>query len=178
MEAKKLKTHKQALPRSVEGVVALFRHVVLLREVQEIRVTPTEFEVSRLLEADSTEDVVPSPAEKNDVEPEFLFKRLDLTHVEFNPDRHPYLTLVKATEEMTEVNVRPIAVMAPSADLFAAFFGLDDGAQPPHFLGLRMIYGVFGESQDHNYADKIVVVGGPTPYLSDATHGFIIDIGV
>lgn len=169
----KLRTHSEPLPRSIDLIVALFKRVVQLPQVQEIRVTPEEFYVSRLMDNDE-EPVVPKTETKIDADVEYVLAKTELYEAPFDPTKHPYIALAEATERLTRDRLRVCGIMAPKGSLFADYFGLDEDVVPEAFMGIRVIY----HGLEEKFPDKIVVFGGPTVYFNDATHGVIIDTGV
>lgn len=170
----KLRTHSEPLPRSIDLIVALFKRVVQLPQVQEIRVTPDEFVVSRLMEEDDEAAVVPKTETKVDADIEYVLAKTELHEAPFDPGKHPYIALAEATERLTRDRLRVCGIMAPKGSLFADYFGLDEDSAPEAFMGIRVIY----HNLEEKFPDKIVVFGGPTIYFNDASHGVIIDTGV
>lgn len=167
------KTHSEPLPASVEKVVAMFKRVLQLPNVQEIRVTPNTFEVTRLLEPTET-SVMPEPESIQDIDFDFLLSNLRvLEEVSFSPDNHPYIDLVKATQKINSQKLVVSAMAAPTPEVLCAFFGLDDDPTLTHVLGIPVIF-----HRDSRYPMKLVILGGSTNYISDASTGVIIDMGV
>jgi len=168
---KKLRTADLPTPRTAEGVIALVKRVIGLSSVMEIRITPSGVSVTRSM--DSDDPVVPEPGEINDdVDFEFLLGRVELIEQRFDPESHPYLSLEAATRRLTGEGLRVAAILAPEPEILAAYLGYDEGVEPRTVFGIRVVY-----STESKYPDKIVVIGGPTLFLSDATHGIILDIG-
>lgn len=170
----KLRTHSEPLPRSIDQIIALFKRVVQLPNVMEIRVTPEEFAVSREMDEDDDQQVVPKTETKIDADVEYVLAKTELVESVFDPAQHPYVALAEATAKLTRDRLRVCGIMAPKGPLFADYFGLPEDELPEAFMGIRVIY----HSLTDKFPDKIVVFGGPTIYFNDATHGVIIDTGV
>lgn len=167
------KTHSEPLPASSEKVVALVKRVLQLPRVQEIRITPTTFEVTRLLDP-AEAAVIPEADAAVEIDFDFLLTRLRvLEEVPFSPDTHPYIALVQATQHIATQRLIVSALFAPTSEALEAYFGLDENPGITHFMGIPVIF-----HHDERYPMKLLVVGGPTSYVSDATAGIIIDIGV
>lgn|GEM_PF-4290388 len=165
-----LKSHSEPLPRSNDGVIALFKRVLQLSAVTEIKVTVDEFSVTRDIE----DGVVLPPLGElmQDADAEFILTRIaDNLETMGSPASHPYFVLVAATAMVSQDRRKVCAILAPRGTLLADYFGLPDA--PEVFLGIPVIY----HDLEDKYPDKIVVFGGPTIYFNDATHGVIIDTG-
>jgi len=167
-----LRSHSEPLPRGNDQLVALFKRVVQLPDVMEIRVTPKEFMVLRNMKDDSP--VVPKTETTVDADIEYVLAQTELSEPEFDPRRHPYVALADATAQLSKRRLQVCGIVAPEGSLLADYFGLPEDEVPETFMGIRVIY----HSLEEKYPDKIVVFGGPTVYFNDATHGIIIDTGV
>jgi hypothetical protein len=172
----KLRTHSETLPRGIDSVVSLFKRVMQLQNVMEIKVTPEEFIVIREMDEEDDGPVVPKAETSIDADAEHVLARLadNLVEPTFDPNRHPYVALHEATDRLSRDRLRVCGIMAPKGPLFADYFGLPEDTMPETFMGIRVIY----HSLENKYPDKIVVFGGPTVYFNDASHGVIIDTGV
>lgn len=168
-EARQLRTHIQPLPRTVDEIVALFKRVVLLPDTQEVRVTPEEFSVRRVVA--EGDDVIPKLEGPQQVDLEFVLKRVDLSSLPFDPGRHPYMSLEKATRMLMAYRVKPTFVVAESGEMLSAFLALDD-PRPTNLFGMPVVY-----DNHEMFEDKVLILGGSTPLLTDVTHGIIIDMG-
>lgn len=169
----KLKTHSEPLPRGTDQLVALFKRVVLLPHVVEIKVTPTEFLVVRDMGEDEDAPVVPKAETQVAVDVDAMLANIYLMELEFDPERHPYIALHNATALLSRDRRVVCGIMAPEGPLMADYFGLPENEMPDTFMGIRVVY-----HDSEKYPDKIVVVGGPTVYFNDATQGIILDTGV
>lgn len=172
-EGRRLRTHAQPLPRTIEEIVALFKRVIELPDTQEIRITPAEFSVQRLV-ADG-ESVIPSVEVAQHVDAAFVLERVEasgnLSSLSFDPQRHPYLSLELATRTLSAYRVKPTFLAAQRAEDLSAFLALED-PRPQSVFGMPVIY-----SDTPSFEDKLVVMGGPTNLLADVTHAIIIDMG-
>lgn len=167
LDEKKPRTHDEALPPTREKLVALFMASVALPDVQEIKVTPTSYSVTRLV-ADG-EDVLPKSS-ADSVDAEFLIQHTEHEELDPEPDLHPYLLLEKAMRRLTERGLVPVCLLVPQGGLFPAFFALPDHDRLDHFMGVRVVY------FDDEEMTKIVVVGGRNPYFAEASLGIFIDM--
>lgn len=172
-EAKRLRTHTQPLPRTVEEIVALFKRVIELPDTYEIRITTNEFSVQRMV-ADG-EQVLSSVVDAQQVDPTFVLERVEssgnLSSLPFDPERHPYLSLELATRMLGAYRMKPTFLVAQTGDSLSSFLALDEG-KPQSIFGMPVIY-----SDTPVFEDKLVVLGGPTALLTDVTHAIIIDMG-
>lgn len=171
-ESRRLRAHTQPLPRTLEEIVALFKRVIELPDTREIRITPTEFVVQRVV-ADG-EPVIPSN-DVQQVDVPFILERLEgggqLSSLPFDPERHPYLSLELATRTLSAYRVKPTFIVAADGETLSSFLALDD-VTPKTVFGMNVIY-----YENQMLEDKVLVLGGPTSLLTDVTHGIIIDIG-
>lgn len=168
-EGKRLRMHTQPLPRTLEEIVALFKRVVELPDTHEIRVTPSEFFVQRMVR--DGEDIIPRLDVPQEVDLPFILSRIDIKPLPFDPSRHPYLSLELATRMLTSLRVKPTFIAAQSGEMLSAFLALDD-MEPTTIFGMNVIY-----SDSELLEDKIVVFGGTSSLLTDLTHGIIIHMG-
>jgi hypothetical protein len=172
---RRLRTDQRVLPRTPEELVDLFKRTIDLPGLQKIEVTPTQFVVQRMVS--DGEAVIPSGEESSAVDPTFLLTTLqkgNALHVlPFAPDRHPHMSLLEATDYVTGLRLRPTFLIAPEGEWLGAFLGLDEKAVPSSCFGMKVIY-----TRDESFADKILVLGGPTTLLTDVACGVVIDIGV
>lgn len=166
------KTHTQPLPRSKEALIDLLKRALELSEVEEIRVTPSEFHIRRSVHED--EEVLPkTDTSKLEIDPDFLLKSLELEELPIETkDDHPYLRLQHACSRIGAKGLSAIALLAPDGEWLSAFLGLDE-SRPERVLGLRAVYTV-----SPSYEEKIVVIGASSNFLIDARVGVIIDLGV
>lgn len=168
---KTLRTADLQMPRTAEGVISLVKRVMELSAVTEIRITPNGISVTRSMESDD-DAVVPEIEGTDTPDFDFMLERIELLQIPFDPGSHPYMCLESATRRLTGEGLKVVAILAPDPETFAAYLGLDEGSTPKTVFGIKVVY-----PEDPKYPDKLVVVGGPTTYLSDSTHGVILDIG-
>lgn len=173
----KTRIHSEPLPRSGDALLALFKRSMQLPSVTEVVVTPTEFRVSRALE-DDDEVVFPKETAGPDADLEHLLAKITsmdgLEEAVVDPRCNPYIILRNVTKTVTDRLLRVVALVVPRGPLFADYFGLEEGAMPDSFMGIRVTYHDFAD----RYPDKLVVLGGPTIYFNDATLAVIVDTGV
>ncbi len=173
MTDKELATESLALPKSVDGVLAIFTKLLALSEVQEIVVTPVGISVTRRVEP----GVEVVPAGTSDVPVSQVLGLLD--HLDsLPPSKHtnPYLRLVDACVVLRRYNAVPAMIVVFDLEEFAAFLGLEvDGlGTPPEVLGIPVHV---MDAQQDEYSGKIVIFGGASKYLSDAKYGVVFDVG-
>jgi hypothetical protein len=172
----KLRAHSQSLPKGKDNVIALVKRVLGLSGVQEIRIRPNEFFVERLMPDDDTPVLPKEVAVVPEIELDFLLAKIEANNElhsgEFSPETHPYVILERVTHELSGIRNLVVCGMIAPVDMVSAYFDLDN-EDPPTVMGIKMLY-----TSEEKYADKLVVLGGPTVYIADATHGIIIDMGV
>lgn len=169
----KLKTHRVPMQKlSPDDLVSLVKRSIQLSLVQEIKISSEGFYLSRMME-DEDEAVLPTAGADDGVDMDFVLSRIDLENAKFDPEANPYLVLVEATAKMTDDKLKVSALLVPKSDTFVDYFGLpEDEGIPAAFMGIRVV-----EHTSTQYDGKLVVIGGPTIYLTDATRGIIIDMG-
>lgn len=172
---RRLRSDTRALPRTAEELVALFKRVIELPDLQKVEVTPTQVLVQRLVSDD--ESVIPEPEDARDeADPEFILKTIEksggLVELEFDPNRHPYISLLDATGKISAKKFRPSYVIAPAGGWLGAFLGLPEGAEPETCFGMKVIY-----TGSDLFEDKLLVLGGPSNLLTDVAYGVVIDMG-
>lgn len=170
---KTLQTHVEPLPRTKDELVELFKRAIELPNVDEVKISTREGFIVRRMVGDE-EQVMPKPAEVEELDPDFVMQRLELDELDYVNDEHPLQTLARGTREITVRGYLPSHFFTPAGEWVQAILDLPDGVAPPtHCLGMRV-----AEFQSEAFQEKFVLVGGPTHYLSDACFGVIVDMGI
>jgi len=168
-----LKTKILPLPRSTDDIVELLRKVLGLGFVQEIRINTSGITVQR--HVPDGEEVLPDDVDPSAVDAGFLLDRLQVEPLQFDPEEHSYIRLLKAFQQVqARRRLRVVAVLAPNADIFGAFLGLEEEAPTDSVFGVPVFYLEQGALAN---ADKFVVVGSPTVSVRDANYGLVVDMG-
>jgi hypothetical protein len=169
---KKPRTHTEPLPRSLEELVQLFKLGISLPDVEEIRVTASEFHIRRVVEDGQV--VLPKESGLDEaLDPDFVLGRIELEELPFVPEAHPYRNIEAAMRQVMVRGLRPGFLFAPEGPWLSAYLDLPETPPIAHVFGMRVVY-----SHLETYQEKFVVVGGPTQYLTDASFGAIIDMGI
>ena len=155
-----LRTHREPLTGR-SALTARLKHILTLSGVARIEITPEYLQVDRVVRAGN--EIAPVDPDEG-LNPAGVLSSLDLQEV---GGAHALLCVQAAVEYLAALKLRVSGVIAPNPQLVAAFLGLD--APPETFLGHRIWY------TDDPEGDRLTVVGGPTSWLDDATHGVIID---
>lgn len=114
------------------------------------------------------EAVIPPRRNEEDGDALQLVQRLELETLPLGS--HPFHLLHDALEVLAKKCPHPARwILAEDRETVNAFFDIHGNG--PVF---GLIFLPFGDV----YADKIVVVGGPTTLLLHATHGVVIDVGL
>lgn len=168
----KLRIHSEPLPRSQELILQRFKQAIQLSGVEEIRITPKEFVVHRRMEDEGP--VFSDEPPDMEADAEFLLTKISENLVELpkTDASHPYVDLAEATSQINRQRLHVCAILAPRN--LADVFGLEPGSEPDTFCGMKVIY----HDLEEKYPDKLVLLGGPTRYISDATCGVIVDTGI
>jgi hypothetical protein len=175
-EQRRLRSDTRGLPRTAEELVALFKRVVELPGIQKIEVTPAQVLVQRLV-ADG-ESVIPEPEEENEsLDPAFILSLIEknggLVALEFDPARHPYISLLEATSKISAQKLRPTFIVVSPGGWLGAFLGLPEGEfEPDTCFGMKVIY-----TANEIFEEKLLVLGGPSNLLTDVSYGVVIDMG-
>jgi hypothetical protein len=168
---KRLRAKQVPLPPTLEELVALFKRAIALPEVNEVRVNEQEVQIRRwVLDG---EDVLPEEGAVDGLDPEFVLSRIELLELEFSEERHPFVSLRDATQLVTSRGLKPTHVFAPDGGWVEAFFDLPEEPPAKSVFGINIV-----RSASETCQEKLVVVGGNGPYLSDAVMGVVIDLGV
>lgn len=100
--------------------------------------------------------------------PDYLLDRVNLEPLAA-PAEELAESIMLACCELEAANLMPHTLFVSDRFHFVALMGMPEGAQG--YVGLRLKSGLPTE-------DKIVVVGGPSRFLMDSTHGMIIDLPI
>lgn len=159
------------LPRTKEQLLELLKRVLDLSELREITVTEQSVTVSRRVPGNAP--VVPPTDDDETVDGEFALHHLadNLDEYPFAPEEHPLFILRDVMARITNRGLRPNWVLAPAGGWLEAYLGLPEEPPATHVFGMRVVL-----LRDQKYG-KLVVVGSPTNYLSDASYGVIVEMG-
>lgn len=154
-------------PQTRDELLEMLKLATSLARVSRIEITPKRLVVKRVVH--EREEVFPDKSALTaEIEPGFLLPRLVMTEI---PARaHAFFTLQAAVDLITDNGLRVIGLWAPQGELVGAWLGLPNGSVPRHVFGHAVTY-----MEGDVWAQKIVVIGGPTQWLSDATHAMVID---
>lgn len=161
------------LPRTTDGIVTLFKRVIVLGYVQEVSVTPTGFSVTRMV--NEGEAVIPESSD-GPVDLKFTLESVErhaeLDQLAFDPEKHPYLALEEATRKLSDRGLFVSHLAAHDPAEVSALFALSV-EKPTTLLGFPILY-------DHELVQSgtVVVFGGRSRLLSDVVAGIIIDMGI
>lgn len=156
------RVHAMPLPPSREDVISTVKQMLALSGVKKIEITARRLAMTRAVR--ENEPIFP----ESDVvaDPTFLLPRLEL--VEISSAAHPFLTLERATSELLARGLKVSAIFAPQGPLLGAFLGRED--EPKYVFGYTVVY-----TANPTFENKLLVVGGTTAWVSDATHAVVID---
>ncbi len=159
------------LPRTKEKTLDLLKDLLDLSAIQEISITSADITVSR--QVAETQPVIPSRKVEETIDGEAVLHRIsdDVDSYPYHPDDHPLFVMRDVMDSISRRGLRPNWVLAPADGWLEAYFGLPDVPPATHVFGMRVIH-----FKDRDYR-KLVVVGSPTDYISDALHGVIVDMG-
>ncbi len=156
------RVHAMPLPASREAIISTVKRMLDLSGVKKIEITSRRLAMTRAVR--ENEPIFP----ESDVpaDPAFLLPRLDL--VEIASAGHPFLTLERATATLGARGLKVAAIFAPRGLLLGAFLGRDD--EPKTVFGYDVVY-----TESPTFENKLLVVGGATAWVSDASHAVVID---
>lgn len=172
---RRIRSESRMLPKSLESLVNLFKQVVELPNLHSIEVTGTAFTVQRIV--GDGEEVIPTvDADDSVLDPAFILSTLQardrLVELDFDPQRHPYHALLLATHTISALHLRPTFLVVAEGPWLQAFLGLSSDEALDTCLGMKVIY-----TRSETFEDKILILGGATNLLTDATYGVAIDMG-
>lgn len=158
------------LPRTKELTLKLLGKILDLSEIQEVVISPGDITVSRRVAENVP--IVPS-VDDEDVDGDYVLRHLaDNLEEHVYTDAHPLFVIRDVMNRITLRGLRPNWVLVPAGGWAEAYFDLPEEPPATHVFGMRII-----PLRDQEYR-KLVVVGSPTNYLSDASFGVIVDMGV
>jgi hypothetical protein len=160
------------LPRSLSQLVWLVQRMLSLPQLQRLEVATDGVTVERCVFPN--EEVAPV-ASFPYPDAKFILRTVQelgaLHEMPFDPEVHPYLALLEATNQIHKAGLRPCAIVAPDAEWLSAFLGIDDARTS--VFGMEVI--LAGEDVLDN---RLVVLGGTSPFIFDASYGVIVVSGV
>lgn len=167
---KQEKAETKPLPGGENAREALYRligKILLLPNVSSLSLSKQGVTLTRVV---GEEEVWPENLYGEDdidlVGYEFLLKRLQLVELPPAKCTFPPEALQEAAALLGN---QLIGFLAPAGELAAAYFGIE--GVPTHILGYPVIYG-------DDQTTKLVVVGSPSHYWSDAREGVVIEMAV
>ncbi len=167
MSERALRTQSFPLPRTAQDIALLVKRAVGLPHVQELRVTPRDVQIDRLVLPE--EDILPPELVPGDLTAESIQAILTSVPFPFEPDEHSYIRLVRAFRFVEARRMNVVAVLAPNPAEFQAFLGFE-GEDMTSFFGVPVYY--FSEG----VGDKVVLVGSGSD-LRGASLGVLVDMG-
>ncbi len=150
-------------PNAREALHQLLSKLLFLPKLEEIIINSSGVELSRAVQ---DEPVWPPELDGDTdlVGYDFILKRLELHELPVDVCKFPPEALQAAAEGLGN---QIVGFLAPQGELAFAYFGLD--GTPPRLFGYPVL---FGEAE----TTKLVVVGGPTHFWSDAREGVVIEM--
>jgi hypothetical protein len=164
------KTHTEELPGSLEELVERFKSVITLPNVEEVRVTPTQFQVKRRVRSSS--EVLPDPEEHKQIDPAYVIDQVELVDDGRHPEEHPWFHMRTAFDLIRGRGFTPSFLVAPSGGYVEAYFGFPEEPPKDTAMGLPIL-----RTDNETCQHKLVVLGGTTTFLTDAKLGVVIDLG-
>lgn len=164
------------LPKGAGALLELIGGLLRLPNVLALGVSAAGVDVTRMVEDEEAPAIPASLRGEIGAVPhvEELIHVITTVALSIDPGQPELHALLQAFDTLQGLAVRPVALYAPAGDELAAYLGLPANEQPTHLFGVPVHY-VVGEAVD--FEAVALLVGSPTPLLSDATHGVIIDIG-
>lgn len=166
------RSHLEPLPKSgVLGVLHYVQRALVLPGMQEVSITPQGISVTREMAED--DEVVPGVT--NDVDVDFLLSHVELLTHPFSPEEHGTAALFAAGQALGKIGCEARWLIAPSWPLVAAWLGVELEVPPKLVYGFSLKLAPSGSTNG-----RVVLLGSPPRrmFLSDATFGVAIDLGV
>lgn len=166
------RTHLEPLPKAgVPGVLQFVQRALGQSGVQTVSISAQGIEVVR--EMPEVEDEV-VPGGSNDVDIDFLLARAELLPYPFTPDEHGTAALFGAAQVLSKAGREARWMIAPGWPLVSAWLGVEPEL-PKTVYGFQLI--VVAPARTNG---RVALLGAPAQrmFMSDATHGVFIDIGV
>lgn len=168
------KAHHEPLPKAgIPGVLRYVQRALAQTGIQEVIISARGIEVTRELPEDFEEVV---PAGSNEVDAEFLLSKVELVAYPFLPDDHGTLVLFMASQVLGAAGGEARWLLVPGLRVLLAWLGLpEDCPAPKYVYGLQLII-----VSPEEVNGRAVLLGAPSgrSFLSDATHGIAMDLGV
>lgn len=164
------------LPKTEQSLRQFILGALRLEHVTALEVTPTSVLVERFVEPDGE---VLTPALKavhagTSLEPDLdtLLQVLHLEALTFDPAGHILHLLMALYETVRRFGVQPVVLFARAGDDLSAALGMPVSSAPTSLFGVPVVYVEGGLEEG-----SVLLVGSPSPFLADATHGVVADIG-
>lgn len=157
-------------PKSgLSSLVSLFKRVIQLPGIMDIRVNASGLEVTRIVTPG--EEVVPKSLAAYMYDDAFLpaiLPRMNLSRVQDVGE--PILTALTAFNAVATQGLHPVRVVAPvDKEALASYLGMEVGI--PFLFGVPVSY-VLGDE----YHAQVIVLGGTSLLLDDITAGVCFDL--
>lgn len=159
------KTEVLSLPKPLDALVLKLKEILVLPHITKVEITPDDLSITRSVQDE--EEVIPDKSFDKFLNPEvILLEKIELVDVLQDGSKHPLEVLREAFDIISAQNMQARWVMEPEAGLAAAYFGCEG-----HY-----VFGMEPVGISDTFDDTIVLVCGPTRYLSDATLGVIVSV--
>ncbi len=166
------RSHLEPLPKSgVSGVLQYVQRALMQTGIQEVLINTSGISVTREM-PEEEEAVV--PAGSNEVDVDFLLTHVELLTHPFNPEEHGTAALFGAAQQLSKKGCEPRWLVAPGWPLLSAWLGVAPEL-PKTVYGFQLV--VVAANRTNG---RVVLLGAPPRrmFMSDATHGITIDLGV
>jgi len=164
------RVHREPLPKGREAYLRRLSYVSRQPGVIEVNINSNGLEVTR--EMEDTEGPVITEG-TDGVDGEFLLGNLALTTLTFDAEEHGTAALFRAGVDLEKRGLEAKWLLAASWRLLSAWLGVR-GPMPAQVYGYTVIV-----QPAEVMSDRIILVGGAQPmFLSEATHGVVLDMGV
>lgn len=165
------RTQLELLPKGgVPSVLQFVQRALTQSGVQEVSISAKGILVTREMPEDE-EFVVPPGSE---VDIDFLLSHIELRAYTYRPDEHGTAALFGAAQMLSKLGREPRWLVAPGWPLVSAWLGVE--SEPPKTVyGFQLV--VVPSSRTNG---RVVLLGAPPHrmFMSDATHGVSLDLGV
>lgn len=164
------RVHREALPKGRNAYLRRLSYVSRQPGVLEVHISSAGLEVTR--EMEDTEGPVIDEG-SDGVDGEFLLNKITLTTQTFDPEEHGTAALFRAGVALEKNGIEAKWLLATSWRLLSAWLGVLGGL-PAQVYGYTLVL-----QPEETMHGRIILVGGSQPmFLSEATHGVVLDMGV
>jgi len=156
----------------MDGILDYIRRVLALNNVVKLEVTPDSVVTWRTV--DEGEAVVPPELQEEAVfDTNALLESIELVALEFDPAENPYITLVRASQQVSSLRLVPSHILVQDIELFSAWLGFDHNVEK--VLGVDVVL-----YKNEKYGPGRIVLTGTAggALLSNVVRGVVIDMGV